>query len=264
MDKMSAPAGWNIILIQSIIKLMRTILTIFLFLFIACKDNESLYLKLKIDSKNNEISDTLGYWPQHKILLSEGREYGFLGEFSTNYLFIKEKSNERLIYKVENISNKIDIVVSKDYFAFVEPYADYKNYGWFFLEKGKAGKLPFLDNFMDSLKSVYSSYFIKEINGYIELYQNGKIEKTLNYGNFFLKDKNLDSLEYGLYKIGTNRITLLSENGNELNKQQDGLFFVPSPGYGVIAKYAIKDIIQTIDSISNLENPPKNIRIKMN
>lgn len=242
---------------------MRILLTIFLFLFIACKNNESLYLKLENDSKKNEITDTLGYWPQHEMFLFEGRDYGFLGEFSTNYLFIKKKSNKQLIYQIENVSNKVDIVVSKDYFAFVEPYADYKNYGWFFLEKGKVGKLPFLDNFMDSLKSVYSSYFIKEINGYIELYQNGKIEKTLNYGTFILKDKNLDSLDYGLYKIGNNDITLLSKDGNELKKQQDGLFFVPSPGYGVIAKCTIKDIINTIDSISKLESSPKNIRVKM-
>ena len=241
---------------------MRTLLTIFL--FIACEDNESLYLKLKHDSKNNEISDTIEYWPQHKIFLFEGRDYGFLGEFSTNYLFIKEKSNKRLIYQVENISNKVDMVVSKDYLAFVEPYAGYKNYGWFFLEKGKVGKLPFLDNFMDSLKSVYSSYFIKEINGYIELYQNGEIEKTLNYGNFILKDKNFDNLDYGLYKLDSGILKLILHDGNDIKNQQDGLFFVPSPGYGVIAKYAIKDIINTIDSISNLKNPPKNIRIKMN
>lgn len=105
---------------------------------------------------------------------------------------------------------------------------------------------------------------MKEINGYVELYQNGKLEKTLNYGNFIIKEQNLDNLECGLYKVDNYHIIPLSKNGNDFKNQQDGLFFVPSPGYGYITKYPIKDVFNTIDSVSNLENPPDNIKIRIN
>lgn len=226
-------------------------------------DSESIYLRqIDLDNENRARTQIIEDFQDKEIkLMKLDRFYG-IDDFKTNYIFIKEKANSRLIYQIENISNKADIVISKDYFAFVEPYDGYKNFGWFFLENGKKSKLPYLDNFIDSLKDIYSHYFIKEINGYVELYKEGKIEKTLNYGNFIIKEQNLDSLKYGLYQVDNNHVTLLSKNGNDLKNQQDGLFFVPSPGYGVIAKYHIKDMVNSIDSISNLKNPPKNIRIK--
>ena len=246
---------------------IRYIIYIFwgLFFCFSCNksDSNSIYLEqIDLDKENRIRLQTIEEYKDKGIkLIKLDRLYG-IDDFKTNYIFIKEKGNTQLIYQVENINNKTDVVVSKDYFAFVKPYNDYKNYGWFFLERGEERKLPFLDNFIDSLESIYSHNFIKEINGYIELYQNGKIEKILNYGNFILKDDNLDNLEYGLYKGDNNHIMLVSESGNDLKNQQNGLFFVPSPGYGVIAKYAIKDIINTIDSVSDLESPPKSIRIK--
>ena len=183
-----------------------------------------------------------------------------IDDFTIRYIFIKKARKKQLVYQIETSK---DIVLFGDSFAVVEQYNGAINYGWFFLENEKEGRLPLLDHIMDSLKTIDDQCFIQNQNGYLLFYQNSHVKKTINYGNCIFKDQNFDELEYGLYKVENENVELISKNGNELKNQKNGLFFIPSPGYGVIAQYPMQNILAAIDSVFMQYNPPENISVKM-
>lgn len=116
---------------------------------------------------------------------------------------------------------------------------------------------------MDSLKKQYKNDFLKEVNGYISVYRNGLVIKELNYGNYATKFKNLD-FDGLSYKLSSDTLKIISDNGNNLIHQKEGVFFIPSPGYDIIRKYSKKRVLKIIDSVYRLSEKPDKIKIREN
>ncbi len=118
---------------------------------------------------------------------------------------------------------------------------------------------------MDSIKQNLSSdiNIVKYGDKFIWTQANKTI-KTLDYGNLVTKfrDTDFDNLDYNFYKLQGDSLVTISNNGDDILKQKNGIFFIPRPGYGIIEKYSIKEIIIAIDSVSRLSLPPRSLEIK--
>jgi hypothetical protein len=127
--------------------------------------------------------------------------------------------------------------------------------------KVNAERFAHADKIEDSLKKENKDYFIQESGGYFLFYRNGHLIKSLNYGNVVLKNRktNFDSLDYNLYKLDGDSLTVISKNGNDLFKQGNGIYFLPKPGYGVKRMYSKKEILRFLDSVSRTSSPPTRI-----
>lgn len=229
----------------------------------AC-NNDKTYLTLtksKIE-KEYEI-DTLESYPKRGIYLVGVTINHALGKFDYYLAVIKKTNAERIIYKIQEHTNGTRI--SKDYVALVESYGE-TNWGWFNINAGKIQhELPRINIIIDSLKSTNSKdLFISETNGYISFRLKGKLIKSFNYGDFATKYKsqNFDSLEYKLYQLKGDSLIVASNEGNDLFKQKDGVYFIPNPGYGVISKFNKQEILNAVDSISKLSLTPGILMIK--
>lgn len=232
-----------------------------IFVFFSCTNDYSV-IKLKMIDLNREnryqIKPIKEFSPEITFARLD-RSRG-IDDFTIRYIFIKKIREKKLVYQIETSK---DIVLFRDSFAIVQQYNGPINYGWFFLVDGKELRLPLMDNIMDSLRTNYGEYFINSTNGYIQFHEDGQVKKTVNYGNYILKDVNFEKLEYGLYKIEDQNLTQISKNGNELKDQKNGLFFVPSPGYGVIAQYPIQPLLNAIDSVYELKVAPLDFAVEM-
>jgi hypothetical protein len=171
------------------------------------------------------------------------------------------KGKSDILYKIDGKKSRIR--VSKDYFAIVT-FPESK-WGWFCIKEGKIeNKLPNINRFKDSLKKQYSdSSFIQDSDGYIRIYLNGKVIKSVNYGNLAtrLKELNFDSLDYHVYKLQGDSLIVALDSTDSLFNQMNGVFFIPSPGYGVIKKCRKIDVFRVIDSVSVLKEQPNEISI---
>lgn len=244
---------------------MKTNIIIFLiiscFTFCTNSNTGSLNLK-KTDLPKGENNQSKLQFKKENICIVESNRFYGIDDFEKSYFVVKSKDGIQIAYKILNSYNNSNVVISKDYLAFVKPNNGYENFGWFNIKDGKGVELPKLKYITDRLKVKNKQYFIREINGDIEFLQNGKLKRRINYGNFILKKTNLDSLEYGLYKFKDGNLFLISNDGNKLESMKDGIFYIPSPGVGVLHKYRIKRIIGLIDSISNMVDLPEIIKLK--
>src|SRR5436189_2979398 len=227
----------------------------------------NLVLKASNFSGVDEI-DTLEAYPDKGLYILGLVRHKALGHFSYDLGITKQDiSNPKhsVKYEIENTNKAFRL--SKDYIAFIKSFG-VTNYGWFYIKAGKIMPiLPSIEKFEDSIKTnVFKDVFIKDKNGYINLYVKGKIIKTYNYGNLILKDSitNFDSLEYKLYKITNNKLVTISSDVDDLFQQKEGTFFIPLPGHGVINKYNKGEILDYIDSVFTLGHLPKKITFKSN
>ncbi|MBV4359028.1 hypothetical protein [Pinibacter aurantiacus] len=253
----------------------RTIFIALVFLLVivaSCKDNRNLWLtKTKINTQKVaegviEI-DTLDVAPEKGIYIVNVVEYGALGKFSLRNVIIKQLRNgQSLEYLIEKHSNCL-LRISKEYLAFVDE-SENKGWGWYYVKGNQiSNSLPKSQQLIDSLKLLPENkdFYIGESNGIFFFNKNGRRIKSINYGNLVTKIASLDfeSLDYKLYKLVAGDIEAISANGNDLLKQSDGIYFIPSPGYKVVAKFNKMKIYGVVDSISQLSNPPENIEFNL-
>ena len=147
-----------------------------------------------------------------------------LGKFSYDLAVTKQNistPNEFLGYEIENYKKAFRI--SKDYVAFIKTFGGL-NHGWFSKEGG----------------SLRPDFRFKEDSSIHVITSN---------------------LAYRLYKLNSGTLQIVSNNVDDLMKQQDGLYFVPSPGFGVLRLYDKMEIFSLLDSISCLRPVPDVIKI---
>jgi hypothetical protein len=240
-----------------------TISIFFGYLITGCYNEGMLVLtKSKID-KNYQI-DTIEAYPERGLYLVGVTINKALGKFDYGYSIIKRKYNsDDLVYTLIDNSNWPR--VSKDYISLTKIYTESK-WGWFCLRDGKImNNLPHMDKIIDSLKLIKpTDVFIQEASGDIRFYKNGKIVKTFDYGYFETKykDQKFDSLDYKLYKLDGDSLNVVSNDGNDLFRQRDGVYFIPPPGYGVLNKFSKQNIFDAVDSVSRLTSPPDILKFK--
>jgi len=226
--------------------------------------NQDLVLSTTEITKANEV-DTIEAFPERRMYFVNIITNRAFGHFSMNYGIIKMKDrNDRIVYKVKGKKDE-EGRVSKDFIAFVK-ISSGVNWGWFNRQNGAlTTDLPNIKEILDSLKStVPDNVYIKETNGNISFLVDGKRVKSLSYGECVSKLLNLsiNNLPYNLYKFQGGALTPIADNGDDLFVQKDGIFFIPSPGYGVIRKFSKLEVINIVDSMSKLEFPPSTIRIR--
>jgi len=231
---------------------------------INCRDRNDYVLLTHSDIKKEYEIDTLERYPEKGLYLVGTTVNHAFGKFDFYYSIIKTRQGHKdLVYAIKD--NRFWPRTSKEYISLVKPYPQ-SQWGWFCLHNNKAGNdLPGMDKILDTLNATKpKDNFIQETNGYIRFYLNGTIVKSLNYGHFItkFKDINFDSLDYNLYQLKGDSLVIVSMNGNDLLEQREGIFFVPPPGYGLIAKFNKQEIYSTIDSVSKLSSVPGIIKIK--
>lgn len=244
---------------------MKIFYLIFLtFIISSCLNlNDDLQLnKIQIDG-STEI-DTLESHTTRGLYIIQIIHPMLLGDFSTTYGVIKKsKDGKVLAYEILDKEKK-GKRISKDFIASVDSYGK-TNWGWFCIDNGKLKvQLPGISKILDSLKSIrIKRDMIRETNGNINFYLDGKIVETFNYGSFFVKGVDFKNLDYNLYELNDSNLRVVSKNVDDIFKQREGIFYIPSPGYGVIHKYKKTQVLDAVDSVSELESPPKILRIKV-
>lgn len=220
-------------------------------------------LLLKKEKLKQSTVDTIELHEKTNILLlGERTNRGPFGDFDYYCFVVKKRPGQ------SDLSYKVNIyfpTVSRDFISETELFQSAKASGWFCIKNHEIlTSLPGEGRIIDSLKQSNTGYFISEINGHFPFYIKGKEIKSVNYGNLMTKYKNLnfDSLEYKLYQLSSDSLIVVSNNGNQLVNQKDGIYFVPKPGYKLIARYDKQEIIRIVDSVSKLPYPPEELEIK--
>lgn len=237
---------------------------------LGCSKNNILELRNTrlnlMDLKNGDIEiDTIESHPKRGIYFVNIITYRAFGRFSTNYAIIKKNHQASDIIYLINTKKKIKLRASKDFISTVN-FAD-NIWGWFYKKDGVLiDTLPNINNILDSIKSIEGNkqYYIAESKGNIFFNLNGKPFKYINYGNVITKykTKNFDSLDYKLYKLTGDSITVNSNDGNDLAKRENGIFFIPKPGYGVVNMFNKAQIFAALDSVVKLPDIPQILKFK--
>jgi hypothetical protein len=97
-----------------------------------------------------------------------------------------------------------------------------------------------------------------------KIYDNGKLLKKLNLGEFLIRNDsvNYDELDYGIYQVKNARLVKINNDGSKLLEQVDGLYFVPSLGFNAVVVKKMSDILPEIDATLKMRSLPKEIRIR--
>jgi len=208
--------------------------------------------------------DTVEAFPERGIfLLNLIHNYTF-GRFSTNYAVIKDRGAKgKILYVLDN-PRRQEGRVSSRYISYVKPNGKV-NWGWFRIENGNlVDNIPGMDKILDSIRSASpKESSIKEINGYISIYMDGKSIRKINYGQLIVGNERpeFDSLEYGLYQLNDKTLQVKSNNPDDLFRQSSGTYFIPPPGYGVVDRYDKIALLNTVDSASKMASPPATMAI---
>lgn len=186
------------------------------------KKDEISLKRIDLTKMNRTSIDTLRLFPEKDMSIIMINKYSGIDDFTSNIAFVK---SNQYYFQIQNVK-KLGYRLSNDYLAYIEDNR-IENYGWFAIKNGIIlNKLDNMDYILDSLNLSNKEYFIREANGYIDFYLLGRVQKTLNYSDFVLNDKNInvDNLDYGLYKFDNGMLKLLSHDGNDIESQKDGLF----------------------------------------
>ncbi len=236
-------------------------------LIIGCtkQDKKTITFKLLPKDKSLYITDTLFSYPQSNCILVRIEVGGiFFDSFTPGLAFIKRQNNgSDIIYYNEMKDADISEIAYEKHIVYVYNYQGYSNWGWFYLQNGSiTDTLPGISAINDSLSEIDKRYDIQDNSGSIGFYENQKLVKTIDYGTFVLKNKSLDvsRLSYGIYSLQKGCLNKISDNGNDLAKQINGVYYVPYPGYGAISLFSIGDILLKIDSVSKSKSYPQYLR----
>lgn len=228
-------------------------------------NNRDKLILTKSTFKGVDEIDTIEAYPEKGLfILGLVRRYGPYGDYDYNLAFEKNDKqmlSNKLRYEV---NTGFHFGISKDYIAIDTIELGKPSFGWFALQDGKIlSNLPDMEFIKDSLERASdTSVCVQQGYGYITLYVNGKSIKDLNYGNLRTKHFQLDfdSLDYNLYKIEGDSIVVASKNVDDFFEFQEGIFFIPKPGYGLEYKYDKRAILNYIDSVYDLESVPTKIK----
>lgn len=246
-------------------KMIKILCTFFLFFLICgCHNIDNRLLLIKADIGKEDELDTLESYTARDLHIVQVVRHSGFDDFSLHYGVLTHSRGRTILYEMIG-TGKYGKRISKEFIAEVEPYGK-TNWGWFSVKNGKlSDTLPGMSKILLGLESENSKgEFIKETNGYINFYLNGKTVKETNYGDYVIKDSalNFSSMKYGLYKLYKGSLKLVGKNGNDIFKKKDGVFFIPQPGYGVINKYQKSQILDAVDSAVHLGGEQKKIWIK--
>jgi hypothetical protein len=230
---------------------------LFIACLLACKSDESFRLE-RYALKSEDI-DTVAYFAKHDIYLLEVRDYGFLGDFKSEHIFIGRK--DTVGYKID--CDNLQIELSERYLGLVKEGDN--SYGWFNVQQHKViSSIPKVDSIVANLEKIPANQIVHENNGVIKIYNKGKLLRKFNLGEFLIKKDsvNYDDLEFGIYQVKNEHLVKINNDGAKLSEQIDGLYFVPSPGFNVIAFRRLNDILPEINAALKKHPLPEEIRIK--
>lgn len=221
-----------------------------------CKEESTLKLDRYVLQSEN--IDTLAYYSKYHINLLRVRDYGYLGDFKSEYVFL---SNEDSIgYKVD--SKDFDVEFSNLYLGLVKK--EKASFGWFYVEKHQvASSIAKVDSIVTALERMYLGKIVHERNGFFTIYDNGKLVKKLNLGEFLIDNDSVDfdDLEFGIYQVKKRNLVKVNNDGTKLLQQIDGLYFVPSPGSNVVTFWKMNDVLSKISTAVKSQSLPKDIKI---
>ena len=227
-----------------------------LILLTRCSKRDSILL-YRFNIPKSDV-DTIRYFKTYDVYLLNVIDYGFLGHFKNQFVF--SKSGHNFGYKID--AGNLTVRSSKKYLGLVK--AGSGSYGWFFIKDHKESlKLPGIDSIDSILTCEYPGLFIQESNGLINIIDKGKTVNRKNYGDFYTKEHkiNYDVLEYGLYKLKDGKLLKVTSDVSKIMEQNDGIYFVPSPGLGAVVVKKMDDILSEINRVNKLNDVPKKIEI---
>ncbi|RQO73962.1 hypothetical protein DBR43_00715 [Pedobacter sp. KBW06] len=207
----------------------------------------------------SENLDTLAYFAKHGVYLLEVRDYGFLGDFKSEYVFTGRKDS--LGYKID--SDNLQIELSEKYLGLVKE-GDYSS-GWFNIKQHKIiSSLPKVDSIVASLGKIPADQVLHEKNGIFTIYDKGRLVRKFTLGEFLIKKDsvNYDDLEFGIYQVKNEGLVKVNNDGTKLSEQKDGLYFIPSPGFNVVNFKQLNDILPEISATLKKYPLPEEINIR--
>jgi len=206
-------------------KLLLPLLVVFCCTIIYFQAKKQHYLILTKSNFNDvDEIDTIEYHKENGIYLLGLVRNGTFGRFSYQLAIVKKDLyNQNEFFGYEMSDNQYAFRVSKKFVAYIKN-SGAPNYGWF-LKKGK------------------------------ELLPDYRFEKDS------INNLKTGLLEYKLHKLNNDTLKVVSNNVDEVFDQQDGLYFVPQPGFGVANLYDKSRIFHLIDSISSVKQKPAIIKI---
>ncbi|WP_346320971.1 hypothetical protein [Chitinophaga sp. YIM B06452] len=229
---------------------------------LGCRVDKPNLNLLYSDSALNAESDTLEIDSARGLMIVRIIDRKALGKFSQSYAIVSDDPAQHLRgYKITNL-DKYGVRISNELISFVKPFG-VTNWGWFAISNGKTqDTLPGASEITKRLREENADFFISETNGYFSAYKNGKLIKIFNYGSWKLSDSlDFDKLVPGLYKLETGRLQQVSGIADDLFKQPEGIFFIPSPDYGAVANYSKEKILQMISIEMKKKQPSKKLQV---
>jgi hypothetical protein len=230
----------------------------------SCTPKDTIELN-RVSINNSDDVDTLEVDPATNVTLLGVTKHRALGKFTYDFIFSKHGQSGAFNYQIK--SEGLWPKVTDRYIALAKAYPD-NQWGWFLRRNNNTEDvLPNMAKIKDSIKQLYPKhYFVQNSNGYLLVYENGKLKNKINYGNAVtrMKDADFDKLDYKLYKAYGDSIVAISNNPDDILKHENGLFFVPPPGFGVIKKADKSALYKIIDSLAGLTSPPEAFHIGTN
>lgn len=241
------------------------LLILSLFLFPSCNNTSSLKLE-KINFLENDWEVVFVWSNQEKsAAIACVTEFFSQGRMHTYYAVVKRMpDSEYLIYVIDDNNDESSIVKRGHIYITQYPISEW---GWF-------KKVNMKDDYAilgweeskkicDSIAKVYSAECLELKHGF-SILKNGNLLKEYNYGNILTGDTltDFDKLEHKLYRLEGKKLITVSDDPNDFQSvKENGLYFVPPPGYGVKARYRIQNIMDSLKEISSVENAPSSISI---
>ena len=224
----------------------------------SCRKNRRLVFEMS-DFKNIDRVDTLEAFPSQGIYILGLYRHTGLGDFTYDLGVLKNLKDDKQVFYKSKINPNI-LRISKEYLAFVDYHHGFHNIGWYYV-KNKLIKdsLPGFSRIRDSISKTVPKAFVALTKSYITVYSNSNEKKTFDYEEFVLDNKgvSLHNLDYGLYILEKRTLKKVSENGEDIYKKRDGVFYIPAPGLGITHKWKKSKLLQTLDSITSQQIPLK-------
>ena len=255
VNKVNKPGFMHTIILKLLSKI--NICMLFIACLLSCKNEKTF--RLEKYALRSENLDTVAYFAKHDIYLLGVKDYGFLGDFKSGYVFTGRKDS--LGYKID--SDNLQVELSKKYLGLINE-GDHSS-GWFNVKEHKVlSSIPKVDSIVVSLEKIPANQLVQENNGIFTIYAQGKLVRKFTLGEFLIKNDsvNYDDLEFGIYRVKNERLVKVNNDGTKLSEQIDGLYFVPSPGFNVINFRQLNDILPEISAALKKHPLPEEIRIK--
>ena len=230
------------------------------------KSNDSLILR-KVEVDSDYELDTLETFENDSILIVNVLKLGALGKFSIALGSIIRFEDRDVVYEALDFSPFIlsDEHVSKQK---VELFGK-TDWGWYnAVGDGTFKPLPYEEEYKLEIERQYPQpkYFVNSNNtGEYFVYEDGKLIRTINYGNILLKDTNVNFMKLDSKILELKDNCLIKKNNinvDEILLESQGLFFISKTGRGVLKKVQKKRIIELLNVIRLSREIPNSIEIR--